>query len=149
MGVSDTFFVYLSKYYDCLAYFFMNSSKCIVSEKFQVKVQDNLYYEVDMFNNIDFNVEDLKLLVETQKENFGLLLPVLVLCKEFTNTNFELMSSLSKNQNNPYSKADAFVIYSLSQKILANFYLRINKPERPTKFFNSKEEALVWLKQYM
>ena len=127
----------------------MNSSKYIVLKKFQFKIQNNLYYEVDINNNVDFNVEDLKLLVEAQKENFRLELPVLVLCKEFTNTNFELMSFVSKNKNNPYSKADAFVIYSLAQKILGNFYLRINKPERPTQFFNSKEEALKWLKQYM
>lgn len=127
----------------------MNSSEYIVFKKFQFKIQNNLYYEVDINNNVDFNVEDLKLLVEAQKENFRLELPVLVLCKEFTNTNFELMSFVSKNKNNPYSKADAFVIYSLAQKILGNFYLRINKPERPTQFFNSKEEALKWLKQYM
>lgn len=127
----------------------MNSSGYIVFSKFQFKVQDNLYYEVDINNNVDFNVEDLKLLVEAQKEKFGLELPVLALCKEFTNTNFELMSYISKNKNNPYSKADAFVIYSLAQKILGNFYLRINKPERPTQFFNSQEEALKWLKQYM
>lgn len=127
----------------------MNSSEYIVFKKFQFNIQNNLYYEVDINNNVDFNVEDLKLLVEAQKENFRLELPVLVLCKEFTNTNFELMSFVSKNKNNPYSKADAFVIYSLAQKILGNFYLRINKPERPTQFFNSKEEALKWLKQYM
>ena len=127
----------------------MSSSEYIVLNKFQFKVQDNLYYEIDINNNVDFNVEDLKLLVEAQKEKFGLMLPVLVLCKEYTNTNYELMSYISKNKNNPYSTADAFVIYSLSQKILGNFYLRINKPERPTQFFNSKEDALKWLKQYM
>lgn len=127
----------------------MSSSEYIVLNKFQFKVQDNLYYEIDINNNVDFNVEDLKLLVEAQKEKFGLMLPVLVLCKEYTNTNYELMSYISKNKNNPYSKADAFVIYSLAQKILGNFYLRINKPERHTQFFNSKEDALKWLKQYM
>ena len=121
----------------------------IILENFKFIVRDNLYYEVEIFNNIDFTVDDLKLLVNEQKENFNVKLPVLVLCNEFTSTNLELMFALAKNENNPYSKADAFVIKSLAQKILANFYLKISKPERPTKFFNKKEEALDWLKQYM
>ncbi len=127
----------------------MISSEYFLFKNFQYKVQNNLYYEVDIFNNVDFTVNDLRLLVSSQKENFDLVLPVLILTKEFTNTNFELMSAVSRNINNPYSKADAFVIYSLSQKILGNFYLKINKPERPTQFFNSAEDALSWLKQYM
>ena len=43
-------------------------------------------------------------------------------------------------------KADAFVIRSLSLKLLMNGYLRINKPNRPTRFFNSEENAVEWLK---
>ena len=121
----------------------------IILKNFKFIVRDSLYYEVEIFNNVDFTVDDLKLLVNEQKENFNVKLPVLILCNEFSSTNLELMLALSKNANNPYSKADAFVIKSLAQKILANFYLKINKPERPTKFFNKKEEALDWLKQYM
>lgn len=121
----------------------------IILKNFKFIVRDSLYYEVEIFNNVDFTVDDLKLLVNEQKENFNVKLPVLILCNEFSSTNLELMLAVSKNENNPYSKADAFVIKSLAQKILANFYLKINKPERPTKFFNKKEEALDWLKQYM
>ena len=121
----------------------------IILKNFKFIVRDSLYYEVEIFNNVDFTVDDLKLLVNEQKENFNVKLPVLILCNEFSSTNLELMLAVSKNENNPYSKADAFVIKSLAQKILANFYLKINKTERPTKFFNKKEEALDWLKQYM
>jgi hypothetical protein len=37
----------------------------------------------------------------------------------------------------------------MAQKILANFYIKINKPERPTKFFNNKDEAINWLKPFL
>jgi hypothetical protein len=37
----------------------------------------------------------------------------------------------------------------MAQRILANFYIKINKPERPTKFFNDKDEAVNWIKQYL
>ena len=88
-------------------------------------------------------------LVAAQLELGGFKLPVLVLCSEHATTDTELLKTISKNANNPYSVADAFVIKSMAQKILANFYIKINRPERPTKFFNNKEEALIWLNQYL
>ncbi|HRG57751.1 MAG TPA: hypothetical protein PK323_02280 [Bacteroidia bacterium] len=44
--------------------------------------------------------------------------------------------------------ADAFVINSMALKILMNGYLKFNKPTRPTKFFNSAENAVAWLKEF-
>lgn len=47
-----------------------------------------------------------------------------------------------------YSLAEAYVIRSLAQKILANFYMKVNKPSVPTRFFGSKKEAEAWLKTF-
>ena len=44
-----------------------------------------------------------------------------------------------------FTLADSFVIHSLAQKILANFYLKISKPVLPTKVFNKPDEAEAWL----
>jgi len=45
---------------------------------------------------------------------------------------------------NNYTYSDAIVIDNLSQKILADFYVRINKPVKPTKIFFSLEKAIRW-----
>lgn len=45
-----------------------------------------------------------------------------------------------------YKKADAFVISTLSQKIIARLMMKLNKPAVPTQFFYSEKEALTWLK---
>lgn len=45
-----------------------------------------------------------------------------------------------------YSKAEALVVKSLSQRLIANFYVKVNKPPKPSKVFNDKEEAIQWLK---
>jgi hypothetical protein len=127
----------------------MTLSKSIVFENFQLTYNERGFYEVEVFDNVDFLIADLKLLVNVQQENFNVKLPVLVLCREHANTNIELLKVLAKNENNPYSTADAFVIKSMSQRILANFYVKIHKPERPTKFFSSKEDAMTWLNQYL
>ena len=118
-------------------------------EIFSVTLIDNSYYEVRVFENQDFTVDDLATLVEAQKKSVGLVLPVLVICENNVLADVILLSKLSQNEYNPYSKADAFVLNSIAQKILANFYVKINKPERPTKFFNDADEALIWLKKYI
>ncbi|MBS1637474.1 MAG: hypothetical protein JST26_16280 [Bacteroidetes bacterium] len=117
--------------------------------KFTVKVVDNKYYLLLLNKDVEFGIDDLETLVHAEKEIGGQKLPVLVICPPSATTNVELLQALSKNQNNPYSSADAFVISSIAQKILANFYLKINKPERPTRFFNVESEAREWLKQFM
>lgn len=48
--------------------------------------------------------------------------------------------------NNSYTIIDAIVISSLSQRILADFYVRYNKPVKPTRVFTSTEKAYEWLK---
>ena len=50
------------------------------------------------------------------------------------------------NEGNKKGIADAFVIHSLPQKILGNFYLKFIKPSIPSKFFSSEEKAIAWLK---
>jgi hypothetical protein len=118
-------------------------------EIFSVKVTDNSYYEIRVFENHDFTVDDLKKLVEAQKNNGGLVLPILIICEKNAFADISLLSKLSQNENSPYSKADAFVLNTLAQKILAKFYVKINIPERPTNFFDNANDALIWLKQYM
>lgn len=44
-------------------------------------------------------------------------------------------------------KARALVITALSQRILANFYIKIQKPIVTSKIFNNYESALAWLNE--
>ncbi|MCE3225806.1 MAG: hypothetical protein K0S32_357 [Bacteroidetes bacterium] len=44
-----------------------------------------------------------------------------------------------------YTKKEALVVKGLGQKIIADFYLKINKPKKPTSTFNTEEDAIRWL----
>ena len=46
-------------------------------------------------------------------------------------------------------KAAASYVSTPVSKIIGNFFLGINKPAMPVRLFNSKEEAITWLKGYM
>lgn len=43
--------------------------------------------------------------------------------------------------------ADAIVVEHYQHHMTANFFVRYNKPQRPTKIFKKVEEAREWLKE--
>lgn len=47
-------------------------------------------------------------------------------------------------EGNQYTITDAIVIDSMSQKIIADFYMKFNRPVKPTKIFYSLEKAIEW-----
>ena len=51
----------------------------------------------------------------------------------------------SNPDGNNFTIADAFVIQSMAQKMIGNFYLTFHKPVKPTKLFNNVDDALKWL----
>ncbi len=51
----------------------------------------------------------------------------------------------TSKQGSKYKLADAFVISSLSQKLIANFYMNFHKPYVPSRFFNDEKKAVEWL----
>ena len=57
----------------------------------------------------------------------------------------ELRKYASSDKANKYTIADAIVVNRLSQKIIANFYLKFHKPVKPTAVFLNKKEAIKWL----
>jgi hypothetical protein len=65
---------------------------------------------------------------------------------KFSNIDIEVMKYLSRGRGTLFTLADSFVLHSMPQKLLANFYLKINKPVLPTKFFTKITEADKWLR---
>lgn len=126
----------------------MSSSNTVNFKNFRLTVHEDLY-EIDVFANSEFGFTELRQLIDVQREMGGRCLPVLILCGEFTTSDVTFLKHLSRNGNDPYSQADAFVIHSMAQKLMANFYIKMVRPQRPTEVFSSREEAMKWLRQFM
>ncbi len=62
-----------------------------------------------------------------------------------TNADDDTRRFLSSEEGLKHRVAIAFVLKSLAQQIVANFYLKINKPAIPTKFFSEQTAAEEWL----
>jgi hypothetical protein len=63
----------------------------------------------------------------------------------FSEMDPELREWAAKPNENRYTYIDAIVISNLAQKIIANFYLKFNKPPKPTKIFSTTDKAVEWI----
>ena len=113
---------------------------------FSVSYRDDELYLVDIKEGKEFTIANMvELLSGIKKLGAGKRLPVLVLCNALATTNTEMMNYLAQEDSNPYSLADAFVLNSFNQKMMANFYMKIIRPKRPTKFFTDEKAATALL----
>jgi len=69
--------------------------------------------------------------------------------ENFAEMDPEVRAWASDTSGNLYTHIDAVVINNFAQKMIANFYLKFNKPKKPTKIFNSSEKALEWIQGYI
>ena len=97
-----------------------------------------------------YEMTHLKELLEVYKKLFGeKKVPMLHVVGPYTSIAPEARSWGASKEATQFSLAEAFVLKSLAQKLLANFYVKFDKPEVPTKFFTTIPEAEQWLKSFL
>ena len=93
---------------------------------------------------IEILMEQIQFLSEISK---GKKFPLMLAFTSYHGPNKETMRYAASDGNLKYAKAIAVVVDSLASRLRSNFYLTFFKPKTPTKLFNSKEEAIKWLKK--
>lgn len=97
-----------------------------------------------------YNKQDIIDLIEAQVElSKGEKKLVLVIGSEDTNVESEARELMAKEESTMHSIAEAYVIKSLGQRILVNFYIKVSKPKVPTMFFTNVSAAEKWLKSFV
>ena len=74
--------------------------------------------------------------------------PLLIIAGKDATMDTAAMSYMAKKTAETSTIALACHIESISQKLLGNFYLKFNKPVKPTRIFTKMEDALEWLYPY-
>jgi DNA-binding Lrp family transcriptional regulator len=112
-------------------------------------LRDDGIIEINCADNYEYSVDDIKENLN-QIKTFAGNNKVLVLnnLKKFTAVSNEVRDYVATAPHKDFIKAEAFVIHSIAQWLLAKFYLKINKPIVPAKFFKGKSEAEKWLKSF-
>jgi hypothetical protein len=73
--------------------------------------------------------------------------PLLIDADQFINVTPEARKLVRQLEATVPISARAMIITSLGQRILASFFIKIQKPIVPTKIFNNYPEGIEWLKK--
>ena len=104
----------------------------------QVNASDHVYSESDI---IEIN-EGIGELAKGQRTL------VLIIAGNFSEVDSDARKFLSKPEAAIYSIAEAYLIKSLAQRIVVNFFINVSGTPVPTKFFTELTPAVKWLKTF-
>lgn len=106
--------------------------------------------QVDFKSGFNIALDDAKLIIKTLETIKGEEKCLFLVVFEEDNTfSKETREYISSDAVSNIIKADAFVIKGLALEILGRGYLRINKPNRPTRLFKSAAIAALWLLNFI
>ena len=73
--------------------------------------------------------------------------PVLFEPKGFVTITKESRELVATKDMAKDSCATALIVNNIAMKLMGNFFIRFDKPPRPTRLFTNREEAIAWCKE--
>lgn len=119
-------------------------------EKATVSLLDDNIIHIHIKSGREIELSDAVYIVEAMgKLGNGKKYPILIDAGAFSSIDKEARIFSAAAESNIYTIADAIAYCNLAQKLLANFYMKHNKPVIPTRAFPHKQEAIAWLKTFI
>jgi hypothetical protein len=113
---------------------------------FSVYLNGNRVLVIEAAADMEYERHHVDLIIDTVREFAGSLKHlVLIEAGEHAAIGYEGLKSLAKPEAFSYAHAKAYVIKTLSQRLMANFYMKFFRPDIPVKFFRKRQEAEAWL----
>ena len=121
-----------------------------ICDVFIVRLRSDGIIHTHVSSQQDFTIESLKKIniLIGQMLNYKKA-PLLITGEQFAFPTLETRIFWAQEKSCIYSFAEAFVATNFAHKLIGNFYLKINKPQRPTNVFSNEAEAIKWLKTFL
>jgi hypothetical protein len=124
--------------------------KTISLKKSVIHLRKDGILNIHIKERADMQLNDAIQVVEAMgKIGNGKKFPVLIDAGDYTNIDKEVRIFSASEEGNIYTLADAVAYKSFAQKLIADFYVRHNKPCVPTKIFSDTSKAVDWLKTFL
>ena len=122
--------------------------KKVELEKVSIQLIDKNILLVTIQKNHTIEIEDIKEMRITSLQMSNEKKYALILIGEFnTSVSTEARGFMAQpNSLDNYRICMSMITRDLPHRLLANFYLKFNKPSVPTKVFSNIEEAILWSK---
>lgn len=106
----------------------------------QLNTADDAYFTIK--ESHDF-IDALK------KITGGVPHPVLKVPGRHANVDKDARTFMAAPEALHYSTAEAVLIRNMAQRLIGNFYLRFDRPQKPVRLFDTLGEAETWLKGFL
>jgi len=124
--------------------------KTIEIEEAIITLKDNgivyVYFKSGVV--IDCDIQE-KLLLSYREITKGKMQPFLFYADEQVSITKEARDNAIIIEDRAYATASAILVSNLAHRLIANFYLKFNKPKKPYKVFNRKKDAVNWLLNFV
>lgn len=74
--------------------------------------------------------------------------PIFISSEAFANHEPEAQKYIVSDEVMNYCSAVGILAKNISEKIMANFFIKFLKPSKPTKYFSTEKEAISWLSKF-
>lgn len=119
-------------------------------DKFKISYIEELYFDVIVFPNVDMFAPDVaEMVAACNKLSGNTPRAAIVTVGEFANFNPDAREFTADPTKETATIAFAYVLSNLAQRMVANFFIRFNRPTKPVRFFSNRESAMEWLEQYI
>lgn len=116
-----------------------------------IKFNEHGIFEIHCADEYVFELADIKEIhtyLESCSKEMNEKVLVVSYATRLNIIGIDSMQYLSRGPHQDFIRAEAFVIKSVPQRLLGNFYMRNLKPIVPAKVFTEKEEATKWLLEF-
>ncbi|HKK38324.1 MAG TPA: hypothetical protein VJ949_02780 [Cryomorphaceae bacterium] len=103
--------------------------------------------ELHILPNCTVETDEIDEIFETIHTKFPSARGLLVTAGKEATLSQEAREKVSAGNVTDQIVADAIVVEHYQHHMTANFFVRYNKPQRPTQIFKTDEEARAWLKE--
>lgn len=111
-----------------------------------MRLYDNDIMNVIFADNCFIDMRDVKeVMLWVEEIGHGRLFLNLYEGAYNTDLSPEVREFAASSDNNKFTISDAMVISSQAHELVTNFYVKFNKPVKPTRIFTNREEAIAWL----
>lgn len=120
------------------------------SDIYTMIIHDDLFLEFIVKKDAVLKEQGVWLSKQQAEEAYpGKRFFVLLGGEEFFQVPKETREAVASEKFSTHLAAVALYSNELAMKILGNLYIKINRPEVPTKFFTDRNKAEIWLRSLM
>jgi hypothetical protein len=103
----------------------------------------HIHYNKNTFLNVELQLRLLDLMIEITE---GVKSSMIYTADEGVVVTKSARENALLIEGKSPTKASAVVADSLAYRIIANFYMKVNKPKKPFRVVKNFEDGLIWLK---